>query len=200
MYGCLQTFFALERQLGGVMFWTLDTDDFRGDCYQLAYPLVTTSKKLINDYEQTVNSRGTYWANLMNFMNKSFELISCTSLTFLISSHAFQLLSQTCNLLKLLFNINQFSSHSHSSFSTRSRTRLRAFFRHVTLSFSVRSSTSQVNWVWKHFSSRFLAYGYFEFFFFLHFLCIALLTVVTAVLICFKNIKKIMNFYLKKLT
>lgn len=42
------------------MFWTLDTDDFRGDCYKLAFPLVTTSKKLINDYQKKLLARGIY--------------------------------------------------------------------------------------------------------------------------------------------
>ncbi|CRK99605.1 CLUMA_CG012917, isoform A [Clunio marinus] len=48
-----KTMFAMEKGLGGVMFWTIDTDDFRGNCYNMSYPLINTSKKLINDYTKS---------------------------------------------------------------------------------------------------------------------------------------------------
>lgn len=44
--------YALEKGLGGVMFWTIDTDDFRGGCYNISYPLINTSKRIINDYSK----------------------------------------------------------------------------------------------------------------------------------------------------
>lgn len=46
--------YAMAKGLGGVMFWTMDTDDFRGNCYNVSYPLINTSKNVINDF------RGTY--------------------------------------------------------------------------------------------------------------------------------------------
>lgn len=45
-----QTMYAMEKGLGGVMFWTMDTDDFRGACYNMSYPLINTSKQVINDF------------------------------------------------------------------------------------------------------------------------------------------------------
>ncbi|CAO1394801.1 unnamed protein product [Diamesa hyperborea] len=45
-----KTAFAMERGLGGVMFWTMDTDDFRGSCYNIKYPLINTASKFLIDY------------------------------------------------------------------------------------------------------------------------------------------------------
>lgn len=51
---CLQTIYAMEKGLGGVMFWTIDTDDFRGSCYNISYPMINTAKKVINDYSRAL--------------------------------------------------------------------------------------------------------------------------------------------------
>lgn len=37
--------YVKEKGLGGVMFWTIDTDDFNGDCNNEAYPMVLAANK-----------------------------------------------------------------------------------------------------------------------------------------------------------
>ncbi|KRT85184.1 glycoside hydrolase, partial [Oryctes borbonicus] len=46
--------FALNYSLGGVMIWSIDTDDFRGDCYEFVngqrdFPLLRTVDKEIHE-------------------------------------------------------------------------------------------------------------------------------------------------------
>ncbi|XP_053687181.1 probable chitinase 2 [Sabethes cyaneus] len=41
-----KTQYAKDKGLGGVMFWTVDTDDFHGDCYNEAYPLLLAANKI----------------------------------------------------------------------------------------------------------------------------------------------------------
>ncbi|EAT34366.1 AAEL013385-PA [Aedes aegypti] len=38
--------YVKQKGLGGVMFWTIDTDDFIGDCYNEAYPLLLAANKV----------------------------------------------------------------------------------------------------------------------------------------------------------
>ncbi|GJQ78433.1 hypothetical protein Trydic_g11554 [Trypoxylus dichotomus] len=47
--------FAMNQSLGGVMIWSIDTDDFRGDCYEIVngqrdFPLLRTVDKEIHDF------------------------------------------------------------------------------------------------------------------------------------------------------
>ncbi|XP_053674360.1 probable chitinase 2 [Anopheles nili] len=39
--------YAMDKKLGGVMFWTIDTDDFQGDCHNEAYPLLLTALRTL---------------------------------------------------------------------------------------------------------------------------------------------------------
>ncbi|XP_055532203.1 probable chitinase 2 [Wyeomyia smithii] len=38
--------YAKDKNLGGVMLWTVDTDDFHGDCHNEAYPLLLAANKV----------------------------------------------------------------------------------------------------------------------------------------------------------
>lgn len=35
--------YAKQKGLAGVMFWSIDTDDFIGDCYGQSYPLLVAA-------------------------------------------------------------------------------------------------------------------------------------------------------------
>jgi GH18 family chitinase len=37
--------FVIEQNLGGIMFWAIDNDDFRGLCNGKAYPLIEAAKE-----------------------------------------------------------------------------------------------------------------------------------------------------------
>ncbi|KAL0110455.1 hypothetical protein PUN28_013813 [Cardiocondyla obscurior] len=51
----LKAHYVNEKKLGGIMFWSIDNDDFRGKCHGRAYPLIEAAKEaLLAD-----NSRGT---------------------------------------------------------------------------------------------------------------------------------------------
>ncbi|XP_049541815.1 probable chitinase 2 [Anopheles darlingi] len=39
--------YAMDKKLGGIMFWTIDTDDFQGDCHGEAYPLLMTALRTL---------------------------------------------------------------------------------------------------------------------------------------------------------
>ncbi|XP_049296118.1 probable chitinase 2 [Anopheles funestus] len=39
--------YAMDKKLGGIMFWTIDTDDFQGDCHNEAYPLLQTALRML---------------------------------------------------------------------------------------------------------------------------------------------------------
>ncbi|KAK5639905.1 hypothetical protein RI129_010716 [Pyrocoelia pectoralis] len=38
--------FVVERKLGGIMFWSIDNDDFRGTCHGKPYPLIEAAKDI----------------------------------------------------------------------------------------------------------------------------------------------------------
>ncbi len=39
--------FVSEEELGGVMFWTIDNDDFRGVCDDRPFPLIEAAKEAL---------------------------------------------------------------------------------------------------------------------------------------------------------
>jgi chitinase len=39
-----------ENDLGGIMFWSIDNDDFRGSCHSRAYPLIEAGKEALLGY------------------------------------------------------------------------------------------------------------------------------------------------------
>lgn len=36
-----------QRSLGGIMFWSIDNDDFRGKCHSRPYPLIEAAKEAL---------------------------------------------------------------------------------------------------------------------------------------------------------
>lgn len=43
----LKAKYANEKSLGGIMFWTIDNDDFRGKCHDRPYPLIEAAKEAL---------------------------------------------------------------------------------------------------------------------------------------------------------
>jgi len=43
----LQSKYVNEKNLGGIMFWAIDIDDFRGKCHGKPYPLIEAGKEAL---------------------------------------------------------------------------------------------------------------------------------------------------------
>lgn len=43
----LKARYVNEKKLGGIMFWTIDNDDFRGKCHDRPYPLIEAAKETL---------------------------------------------------------------------------------------------------------------------------------------------------------
>lgn len=41
--------YVAEKGLGGIMFWSIDNDDFRGTCHGKPYPLIEAAKEALVD-------------------------------------------------------------------------------------------------------------------------------------------------------
>lgn len=39
--------YVSEETLGGIMFWTIDNDDFRGACHDKPFPLIESAKEAL---------------------------------------------------------------------------------------------------------------------------------------------------------
>ena len=42
-----QAEYVNEKGLGGIMFWSIDNDDFRGKCHNRPYPLIEAAKEAL---------------------------------------------------------------------------------------------------------------------------------------------------------
>lgn len=43
----MQAEYVNEKGLGGIMFWSIDNDDFRGKCHNRPYPLIEAAKEAL---------------------------------------------------------------------------------------------------------------------------------------------------------
>jgi chitinase len=43
----LKARYVNEKKLGGIMFWSIDNDDFRGKCHDRPYPLIEAAKEAL---------------------------------------------------------------------------------------------------------------------------------------------------------
>ncbi|XP_011305519.1 mucin-5AC isoform X2 [Fopius arisanus] len=43
----VKAFYVKEKKLGGIMFWSIDNDDFRGKCHGRPYPLIEAAKEAL---------------------------------------------------------------------------------------------------------------------------------------------------------
>lgn len=39
--------YVAKKGLGGIMFWSIDNDDFRGNCHDKPYPLIEAAKETL---------------------------------------------------------------------------------------------------------------------------------------------------------
>ncbi|KAG5346619.1 CHIT1 protein, partial [Acromyrmex charruanus] len=52
----LKAHYVNEKKLGGIMFWSIDNDDFRGKCHGRPYPLIEAAKEaLLTDSRNTID-------------------------------------------------------------------------------------------------------------------------------------------------
>ncbi|KYM85390.1 Chitotriosidase-1 [Atta colombica] len=52
----LKAHYVNEKKLGGIMFWSIDNDDFRGKCHGRPYPLIEAAKEaLLTDNRNTID-------------------------------------------------------------------------------------------------------------------------------------------------
>jgi len=52
-----KAFYVAEEGLGGIMFWTIDNDDFRGVCSKTAYPLIESAKEAMYSIESSIKTK-----------------------------------------------------------------------------------------------------------------------------------------------
>jgi len=52
-----KAFYVAEEELGGIMFWTIDNDDFRGTCGKTPYPLIESAKEAMYSVQSSVKTK-----------------------------------------------------------------------------------------------------------------------------------------------
>jgi len=52
-----KAFYVAEEGLGGIMFWTIDNDDFRGKCGKTPYPLIESAKDAMFSVKSSVQTK-----------------------------------------------------------------------------------------------------------------------------------------------
>merc|ERR1719288_53063 len=52
-----KAFYVAEEELGGIMFWTIDNDDFRGTCGKTPYPLIESAKEAMYSVKSSVKTK-----------------------------------------------------------------------------------------------------------------------------------------------
>merc|ERR1712106_970132 len=52
-----KAFYVAEEELGGIMFWTIDNDDFRGSCGKTPYPLTESAKEAMYSVQSSVKTK-----------------------------------------------------------------------------------------------------------------------------------------------
>lgn len=87
-----QAKFTIEEDLGGVMVWSIDTDDFRGDCKATGeansnYPLVTALNLAMAQALEKQNEISTPATKPhdINIVDSGSVAISATVLTLLVA-------------------------------------------------------------------------------------------------------------------
>merc|ERR1719367_1122872 len=51
-----KAFYVAEEELGGIMFWTIDNDDFRGTCGKTPYPLIESAKEAMFSIKTSIKT------------------------------------------------------------------------------------------------------------------------------------------------
>ena len=49
-------YYVSEEGLGGIMFWTIDNDDFRGTCGKTPYPLIESAKEAMFSIKTSIKT------------------------------------------------------------------------------------------------------------------------------------------------
>lgn len=56
IYDFSQAEYVNKENLGGMMFWSVDTDDFHGDCHSESYPLLVAANKAFGNKLSIISS------------------------------------------------------------------------------------------------------------------------------------------------